>query len=348
MRYIYFSDFHAHNFSEFSTPDAKFGTSRLRHQVEVLEYLFKQAKDTSSVLLFGGDLFHQRNSVDTRVFNAVFGVFARYSDVTVVMIRGNHDSVNNSITSPSSIEPFEELPNVSVVTGCEVKKVGTDTITCISYGDEVEDMKKFIKDHPATLLMAHIGVDGSRSGAYSHSLGGAFTKADLYNNNYQAVLLGHYHERQMLFQNGGYVGNTVPMSFNDDGETKGYWTFETSDSGKTLKNDISYVPIASPKFMTLDLQNLPDDYEDVVKHNFVRVRGTKKQVDKLSLALTTDDTEKDQLESNLRMEVIPEAVTENRLDLKTTANPVEITSTWAKKFMPDKETLLVSLIKSVM
>ena len=106
MKYIVFSDLHAHEFTEFAKPDDEYINSRLANIVNAVKDIFSIARKEGRTVLFAGDLFHARGSVRSEVFNFIFKVFQENTDIPVIMIRGNHDASNNSLTSPSSIEPF--------------------------------------------------------------------------------------------------------------------------------------------------------------------------------------------------------------------------------------------------
>ena len=211
-KYIVFSDLHAHLFTDFAKTDKEYINTRLANIVNGLRDTLDIAKREHRTVLFAGDLFHARGSVRSEVFNAVFKIISGYRDVNIIMIRGNHDSSNNTLASPSSIEPFGFLDNVRLFTGLDTLDINGDTLTLVSYGEEYAEIKQFIKDNPADIMMAYLGIEGSK-GAGASSLDGAFTVGDLYPD--KIVLLGHYHRSQKFTNNMLYVGNSVAHNFSD-------------------------------------------------------------------------------------------------------------------------------------
>lgn len=89
MKFIFFTDSHFHLFTNYAKPDEEYVNDRFREQIEALQKVFDLAKEHNAKVIFAGDLFHKRNSVDTRVYNKVFETFASNQDVKVYMVRGN-------------------------------------------------------------------------------------------------------------------------------------------------------------------------------------------------------------------------------------------------------------------
>lgn len=331
MKYIVFSDLHAHEFTEFAKPDETYGNTRLANIIHAVKDIFRIARADDRTVLFAGDLFHARGSVRSEVFNYVFKVFQDNTDVPVIMIRGNHDASNNSLTSPSSIEPFSVFPNVHLVTTLEHFDYKGDTITAVSYGDEHAEIKKFIKDNPADILLAHLGIEGAKGAGYS-KLEGAFTVGDMYPEHNKVVLMGHYHRSQTFTDNMLYVGNPVAQNFSDAGMPKGAYTFEIDNHA--LK-DLEFVDLGYPMFETATVEN----YTKVKEDSYVRLTASKEDVK--TMELTTD------IPDNVRLDVAYEATDDTRINISTTDTPEDIARSWAKEFMPEQETLIINMLNKV-
>lgn len=331
MKYIVFSDLHAYLFSEFAKPDDKYINTRLANIVNATEDILKAARETSSTVLFAGDLFHSRGSVQTEVFNFIFKVFSEYQDVPVIMIRGNHDAVNNRLDSPSAIEPFAILPNVKLVTKLEHFTSGEDTITAVSYGDEHAEIKEFIKDNPADILLAHLGIEGAK-GAGVSTLEGPFTVGDMRPEENKVVLMGHYHRSQKFTDNMLYVGNPVAQNFSDSGMKKGYYKFEIDNH--ELKN-LEFVDLGYPTFETAT----PSTIQDISKDSFVRLKASKEDIKRIEVNTDVPD--------NIRLDVEYEVVSETRININTSDEPKDIASSWAEEFMPEQKSLILEQIEKV-
>ena len=112
MKFLFFTDSHFHLFTDYSKPDNEYVNDRFKEQIGALQEVFDIARKEQATIIFGGDLFHKRNAVNTIVYNEVFGVFAKNKDVGVLLLRGNHDATTNSLYTDSSVDTFNYLANV--------------------------------------------------------------------------------------------------------------------------------------------------------------------------------------------------------------------------------------------
>lgn len=341
--FIFFTDFHAHLFMDFSKPDTDFVTDRFRAQVEALEGMFKRAQKENLGIVFGGDLFHQRRIVDVRVYNAVFDVFSKYTKVPVVMVRGNHDSVTNSLYTESSLDSFDKLDHIDVASVPTLYTVnGTYAYMCLPYGDEIDEMKSCLQEAKTLItsskrrdlvyLIGHIGVDGSETGRYSHTLSGAFTVKDLDPDIYTRVLLGHYHKRQFLggLPNVLYGGNPIQQSFSDEGQTKGYHIISYFADEGGVHEELSFEAIPQKTFITLDVNNLPDD-DSIILDNYVQIKGNPTQVKHVKALQEQEGA------TNIRVTVQKEYKVEVRQDIQIGDTPNGITTQYLETKHASKE-----------
>lgn len=331
MKYIAFADLHAHLFKDFAEPNEEYINSRLANIVNATKDIFRIAKDEGRTVLFAGDLFHNRGAVRSEVFNAIFKVFAENTSVDVIMIRGNHDASNNSINSPSSIEPFGLLPNVHLITTMETFDYHGDTITGVSYGEEFPEIKKFIKDNPADIMIAHLGIEGAK-GAGVSTLDGAFTAGDLYPNKNGIIIMGHYHRSQFFTDNMLYLGNPVAQNFSDSGMTKGAWKFDVE--GHEVSN-LEFIDLEYPTFETKTISEM----DTLDKNAFIRLKATKEEVREVEAKTTVP--------ANVRLDIEYEATSDTRLNISTADSPENISASWADEFMPDKKALILEQINKV-
>lgn len=331
-KYIVFSDLHAHLFTDFAKPDKEYINTRLANIVKGLRDTLEIAKKEQRTVLFAGDLFHARGSVRSEVFNHIFETIAKYQEVPIIMIRGNHDSSDNTIGSPSSVEPFKYLPNVHLYTRLDTMEINGDTLTLVSYGEEYAEIKQFIKDNPADIMMAHLGIEGSK-GAGASSLDGAFTVGDLYPDKNGIVLLGHYHRSQKFTDNMLYVGNPIAQNFSDSDMHKGVYTFEIKNH-KML--DLNFVDLGYPMFETKTL----DTIGEAQPTSYVRVKATKDALETIK--------ENTEVPENIRLDVEYKATSDTRIDIDVTDTPKEISKSWAKEFMPDDEGVILKQLDKVL
>ena len=340
MKFIFFTDSHFHLFTNYAKPDDEFVNDRFKEQVEALQKVFDIAREEKAKVIFGGDLFHKRNSVDTRVYNKVFETFANNQDIKVYMVRGNHDAVSNSLYTDSSIDIFETLPNVEVAKTLRSEPLSSKVqLTMCAYGDETEEIKEFIKDSyqegKVNILVAHLGVEGSLTGKGSHRLEGAFGYQDLQPELYDFILLGHYHRRQYFSNpNHFYGGSLMQQSFSDEQEANGVHLIDTD------KLTTTFIPINTRKFITVQGDNIPENIEELVEQgHFIRFIGTPEQAKALEL---------DEVESNVQVQMKKKYTVEKRIDSEVTDDPVTIASSYADKYYPEAKDKIVECLKEVL
>lgn len=341
MKFIFFTDSHFHLFTNYAKPDDKFVNDRFKEQVEALQKVFDIAREGKADVIFGGDLFHKRNSVDTRVYNNIFEVFARNRDIDVYMLRGNHDSVTNSLYTSSSIEPIGYLPNVHIFSSPDTFSFTDVNLVFEPYGDETEEIKEHIKgsydENKTNILVAHLGVEGSLTGKGSHRLEGAFGYQDLLPDNYDFILLGHYHRRQ-YFQNPNhfYGGSLMQQSFSDEQESNGVHLIDTD------KLTTEFIPINTRRFITIQGEDIPENFDQLIEEdNFIRVIGTANHAKVLEM----DDSMKDK---NVEVQIKKEYTVEKRIDSDVSDDPLTIASTYAKQYSPESENEILECLKEVL
>lgn len=338
-KYIVFSDLHLHQFQEFSKPDKEYGNTRLKDQIMALDEILYNAKEIGANVLFLGDFFHQRGMVKTPVLNWGLKTLMKYPDVKILMIEGNHDNVDNSIHSESSLTLLSQLSNVTLIEDYGSVKIDDDTFVGISYGDETTELKDYIKSHKATAMLGHLGVSGSL-GAGSSKLDGPFTVKDLCPDNYGLVLLGHYHKRQKLAEKVYYVGDPVAQNFGEANEYKGYSYFETSD-GHVVDESYKFCPLEKyPRFLSLSESDVNESTEELAKNNFIRIRVNQDAVERVKELGV-------EVQNNIRVEADYEPTVNSRIDIEGSSTSLDIVKAWGSKFQPDNIQTLTEQLEKV-
>ncbi|AMQ66625.1 recombination exonuclease [Bacillus phage Shbh1] len=342
-RVVFFSDFHAHIFEDFSKPDPDYVNDRFRAQIDTLKRVFEIARENNATLVFGGDLFHKRSKLEDVVFNNVYKVFAENADVPTYLVRGNHDSKNNTTDTEHWLETFKYLPHVTVFSTPDTAYVNGFQVYAIPYSDDVDYLKQKIKEfaehrktntHPS-ILVAHVGVDGSEVGRYSHRLEGAFTVNDMCPDVFDYVCLGHYHKRQFLGDrdNVFYVGNTIQTSFSDEGQDKGVFLIDFDKGGKP-----QFISIPNKKFITLT--EVDEDTQELIDNNYVRLILPQSQAQVVETFKEDSD--------NIRIEIQKEYKTEARIDISVDSNEEQIVEAYTKEFYPEVTDLAIDVLKEAM
>jgi exonuclease SbcD len=345
---IAFSDFHAHIFNDYAKPDPEYVNDRFRAQMETLEEVFSIAREEGATVLFAGDLFHKRSKIDDIVFNSVYKVFAENPDVHVTMVRGNHDARTNATVTAHWLETFKYLPNVTVydvpdfgyVEAGDSRTGDGFDIYAIPYSDDTAFLKQEIakfaemakQSNTPSVLVGHIGVDGSEVGQYSHRLEGAFKVGDLFPDVFDYVLLGHYHKRQFLagLDNVCYIGNTIQTSFSDEGQEKGVMLLDTDKKTKP-----EFIPIKNKQFITLT--EITADTQDIIDNNYVRFILPKEQAQEVEIFKESTD--------NIRVEIQREYNVETRINIDRESTEEQIVEAYAKERYPESLEVALDIIR---
>jgi DNA repair protein SbcD/Mre11 len=362
---LLFTDFHAHIWQEFSKPDDEYVTDRFHKQVDTLNYMLDYATNNDLDILFAGDMFHKRGAVDTRVFNAIFESFVKHNKVNhIYLIVGNHDMINNRLGAASSLDSFNILDNVTVVNGISSFETAEAYFFLMSYGedtayilDKLKEAKAFARartDKP-TIFSSHLGINGAKQGATTHRLASTFSAKDISPEYFNLVYLGHYHERQEIYNDKkGYVyqrddndvpdeltfthealygGSTIPVSFSDENQIKGFDVVTY-----TLPMTRTFHAISAPKFVTLKSWNNKIAQEH--KHDYIRLQLPEQEAKKVSKAEINN--------ASLRVEVTSQYKVNTRLPIEAKDSPIEVTKKYMDKLYPKEKNEALNVLEKVL
>lgn len=324
-----FTDFHAYSgFTEFSKPAPNYKNDRFMTQCRTLEHILSEAVKSHSPVIFGGDLFHTRQKVPVFDFNKIYAIFAKYNQVPIYLLQGNHDMVNNQMGSESSIDTFGFLSNIEVIKNPATRKVAPNLkVYFMPYGEDVKYIKDKLKEFAndaeqtpmSTLLVAHLGINGATiNGTQSDS---PLMTGDFYPDSFDFIYMGHYHKRQMLDNRSNFIygGSTLQNSFSDSGESKGYdlLSFE-----KGQKANDEFMTLDTPRFITLDEWGEQAKAE-VAKGNYVRVRIPADQVSQVK--------ESSMDLSHVRTEPVKDFKLNSRIGITADDTPVQVVTKYLKE-----------------
>lgn len=264
---LIFSDIHIH--------PHKRRTERLEDCLSVLQWVFDQAKSNGvKQIIFGGDLFHDRQKIDVYTYQRTFEVLKRNlstNDFELYVLLGNHDMWFNEDTSISSVTPMGSLPNIHIVDKPTRITICGSSWDFIPFTHDpmlaVENLSK--QAGSMEYCIGHLAIDGAvlhgssiSDVAIEHDGEMVKVSTGLF-KNYKKVFLGHYHSEQRLEPNVEYIGSPLQLSFGEAFQQKHIILFDCSTSEQSyIKNEFS------PKHLVLR----PDEVEkhDLDK-NFIRV-----------------------------------------------------------------------------
>lgn len=350
MKLIAFGDMHAHLYQEFSEKHPTFGNTRMEGLLSTLDYMNDYCRlNGIQHVLFAGDMFHKRVTVDQTVRNLIYDKIKMMSEsgLYIYMIPGNHDQVDNTDFPQHSLHEFQDIENVVVLDQFKPESLYWTTheegvvIFPAPYSKNVQMIKEKITEYAEqikkegiehAILLGHFGIDGATVGKRSYSLQGAFGMGDLYPDVFQFGIFGHYHKQQYLggTKNFAYTGSPLQHSFHDEGSDTGFIEISTDTGIMELKD------IPTPKFITV---TDPETNLEELVGNYIRLQIPADKVD------SVQEDMPEQLKA--RIEPQTEYETDQRVAIDQTMSNAEIVVEYCKTYNPEATDIMLEILREV-
>lgn len=106
-------------------------------------------------VIFGGDMFHNRNSVNVNTMNHVIDAIKEITKhAKLYMIIGNHDLYLTSSTEISSIRAIESMTNVTIVKKPELLQINGKSVLLVPWLSDLSDYGKESVD----MMIGHFDI----------------------------------------------------------------------------------------------------------------------------------------------------------------------------------------------
>lgn len=358
MRFLVFSDFHAHNFVEGSTRESHdtlpgLFNSRLLAACKVLDEIRDYAVENKiNNVVFCGDLFHKRMNIDVDVLNLIdhhISLFANHH-ITMTMLVGNHDYADK-FGNVHSLHCFKNHEHCLVLDRPSAFSLFDPTLPvdqdhlfgyAIPYYDDIEQTKAALDsiDSDYALLLMHVGMQGARVGSdYVLVKDTDVQVTDVPKDRFQLCLFGHYHEHQRLFDNGWYVGATFQHNWGDANTIRGFLDVSLERGEDPVIRLIESK--AAPRYWKFDEKDYKTFLPKIRTQDIVRITGDEKKATKLLAKLACMDAR-----------VIPDAVDTTNPDAEelplSTLDPKNMVDYWVQESLGSLDEELVKLGKSLL
>lgn len=247
-------------------------------QLEFFDYLIEELhKRDVKTVLFTGDIHDTRQSINVEALVNTKRLFqTKMKDFDIHVVLGNHDMYYENGYDITSLELFEDIPNVTVYR--ENVKVQTFLgkkwymFPWIIHEREekvVEFLKKMAgksrEERDNTVLFGHFEMFGINMEGKSVSNFGL--DPNLYMGAAGHVFSGHYHGQSLTTKGSDkllYLGSPYPMTFANADQTHGVWILDEEMNMEYIENNIS------PKFH--DIWDTDDiDAINDLSNSFVRL-----------------------------------------------------------------------------
>jgi DNA repair exonuclease SbcCD nuclease subunit len=277
MKILFFSDLHAHNFTQFATTLPGGRNSRLQATLNVVEEItgFCNEKDVD-VVFFLGDVFHARTKIDSDVYSATWHAFRKLSEVVdeLFILVGNHDQYSKD-GRLHSLEPFKAF--AKVIDRPVIERVITTndeefTFAAHPFTTDIDRWKRFTKIIPKVdFFLFHQGVSEAVVGAFDISIKAEVGLEDFPREKGDYCLGGHYHKSQWLTEGPkkkgvAFIGSPLQHNFGERNDgLKGWWLFDDklSNSLSGRWGHIGSYSTNAPKFR---LYESAEAFEEDAKH----------------------------------------------------------------------------------
>ena len=274
MKLLAFSDLHAHPHKQGARMLETGVNSRMQDCINAMDEVFQYAYDHDiKYVLFGGDLFHKRNWLDTSAANLVYDLLGKWSEAGILMIGipGNHDQYDQQGRVHSMGSFVSDCCHV--INEPEWVRMGKGVyVFGVPHTHDADKFRELIatgiKSRPAkakkAIALFHTGVDGARVGIGrkgTFKLTSEVSIKDLCAETFDLVLLGDYHLPQHVGGNVHYIGALLQHSWGDQLEERGFMEIDT-DSWS-----ITRIPTLSPRFLVIS----PEELDRVSPGDFVKV-----------------------------------------------------------------------------
>lgn len=268
MSVLIFSDLHVH--------PHKRSAKRLDDCLDALRWVFRTAEERGiKNILFGGDLFHDRQKIEVYTYQKTFEVLSEWMSkglFNLHLLLGNHDLWFNDRTSISSVIPLSALPGVRVVSEPSRIEIENHNWDFIPYTHNPIETLGYFKglNSKTEYALGHIALDGAILHGSQHSDVTIEHDGDMVRvsatifEGYKRVFLGHYHAEQRVNARVQYVGSPLQLSFGEAFQQKHIIEFDQeSDGVEYVVNDFS------PKHFVIALED-KDKYQ--LDGNFVQIK----------------------------------------------------------------------------
>lgn len=270
--YAILSDQHCHNWNSFSTTTSSGINSRLEIILDELERAANELIAAGGeTMVFAGDLFHVRGSIDPEVFNPTQERIKRLlRRVKIIAIPGNHDLKGRETTEiGNAIKTLGDLDGFTVIEKpCTKSSV---RVLMVPWMSKVDDLRAFLQETVAAAphdwnagdhdLVIHAPVDGVLN-IPDHGL----APQELADLGFKRVFSGHYHNHKSFCGDKVFsIGATTHQKWSDIGTKAGYLL--------VYDDRVVYQASHAPSFVEITDETPEDEMELIADGNYVRVRG---------------------------------------------------------------------------
>lgn len=233
-------------------------------------------KEGINEVIVAGDVFHKRGNLPTETLHIAHSIFKLFTDkgINLTVLSGNHDQDSNSDNPMDNLKALPEggISSIRIVSQpTDIRLYDNTVLRCVPYRHNkeaiIEYFNKEVDDTSvATILVAHIGVSGAYIGEQVYANSDDFSLKELDNSKYSYIVLGHFHEPQILKKRTFYCGSPLQQNFGEEGSDHGFYIIDTE-----TKADPEFRKLPYPEFVTVS--DVDEATEKAKAGKFVRLKA---------------------------------------------------------------------------
>lgn len=228
-------------------------------QALFFDFLIEELKRQEvKTVLFTGDIHDTRNSINVEALVQTKRLLQeKMADFDIHIILGNHDMYHENDYDITSLELFEDIPNVTVYRDKVTKAnwfgkewylfpwiIDKNIPKTVEFLEKLASKPKEQRDN--TVMFGHFEMLGINMEGNSISTFGM--DSNLFLNAAGLSFSGHYHGMSETTKGDStvlYLGSPYPMTFANANQSHGIWIVDENLQYEFIKNDIS------PRFVDL-------------------------------------------------------------------------------------------------
>lgn len=320
MKALIFSDLHLHKHKD--------RIDRLQDCLDVLNWVFDKAiENNCQQIFFLGDLFHERAKIDVlnylKTFEVIFNrMTGDCQNIEFYMLVGNHDMYHKERWDVNSVKPLSAIPGVSIIQCPLTLHIGGRQIDWLPHTEnpvaELEKLKKSA-GQAGDILFGHVAVHGAMLNTFFGTRSDVIVEHDNEMvpvdvncfDEWEMVVLGHYHGAQKLNDKVEYIGSPLQLGFGEAFQKKHIMVLDL----KTLKKEYienTFSPkhiIATPEDVQNEAYNFNGQFvriavEDIGRGDLIDL---KRKIASENTPLSLDVKQKDKKPGETDSRIVEEA-----------------------------------------
>jgi DNA repair exonuclease SbcCD nuclease subunit len=295
MKFLFTADIHLSRYSQDKIEDETNLPERL-HSIkqsldEMIEYCINNQIEN---FIIGGDLLHGKSIIYARAQNLMLDFFNSNKSIKFYVIDGNHDISGKSAIVDKALKPLETLDNVKWISCDETYYMKNEDMLFLPYSYDVHEK---IRNYKAKILISHFGL----SEGMLHSGMSIVSNISMKHlkNNFQLVLLGHYHKPQKIEKDNltvYYVGSPIQLDWGEKNDEKRFLIIDTDTlnvESIPLKNYKKYIEIEVNSNNINEVLKSANEAKDAGNHVKIIMTETVDVSNIQKEFIVVDKTEKD-------------------------------------------------------